>query len=467
MAHSLNRLGNWRLNVEHPMEALAHHHEALRIFQELDDKAGIAETLDLLGMASYLGGDLTRGTAYYQQAVALFRELDDRQGLASSLATLTMRGITYQTDTMIPTVRHVSEVIPDGDLAVQIARETEQRAAEAYALIFRASYLGPQGEYVGALEHAQQGLRIAEEIDHRQWMTAAHCVLGALYRDLLALSPAQQHLERALQLATEIRSFHWIHSARGHLASTYLLASELLQAERILRATPASTTLPQTLGQRLVWCACAELAQAQGNPLQALAIIEQLKTSAAQREDSRDILRLARMQGEALTALNRTSEAEVALLRVRKAALQQGALPLLWRVYLTLGKCYRAQRRYEAAEESFIAGYKVVEQLALNVPGGELRTEFLKHASGLLSLLTPPSPRRAAKRLYDGLTARECEVAVRIARGQSSREIAEALVISRRTVETHVGNILSKLGYTARTQIATWAAEKGLMKKDK
>lgn len=55
---------------------------------------------------------------------------------------------------------------------------------------------------------------------------------------------------------------------------------------------------------------------------------------------------------------------------------------------------------------------------------------------------------------------------MRIARGQSSREIADALVISARTVETHIGNILSKLGYTARTQIAAWAAEKGLAKKD-
>ena len=91
LAHSLNRLGNWHLNVERPLEALAHHQEALNIFQGLADQPGIAETLDLLGMTSYLSGDLLGGTAYYMQAVALFRELDDRQGLTSSLATLTMR----------------------------------------------------------------------------------------------------------------------------------------------------------------------------------------------------------------------------------------------------------------------------------------------------------------------------------------------------------------------------------------
>ena len=33
-------------------------------------KHGIAETLDLLGMTSYLGGDLVQGTIYYEQAIA-------------------------------------------------------------------------------------------------------------------------------------------------------------------------------------------------------------------------------------------------------------------------------------------------------------------------------------------------------------------------------------------------------------
>jgi len=56
LAHSLNRLGNWHLNLERPLDALQHHREALTIFQELHDQHGLSETLDLLGMTSYLGG---------------------------------------------------------------------------------------------------------------------------------------------------------------------------------------------------------------------------------------------------------------------------------------------------------------------------------------------------------------------------------------------------------------------------
>ena len=46
--------------------------------------------------------------------------------------------------------------------------------------------------------------------------------------------------------------------------------------------------------------------------------------------------------------------------------------------------------------------------------------------------------------------------------GQTNREIATALVISERTADAHVQNILNKLGFGARAQIATWATERGL-----
>ncbi|WP_185844647.1 LuxR C-terminal-related transcriptional regulator [Nonomuraea sp. WAC 01424] len=54
------------------------------------------------------------------------------------------------------------------------------------------------------------------------------------------------------------------------------------------------------------------------------------------------------------------------------------------------------------------------------------------------------------------LTPRELEVAGLIARGVRNKEIAARLVISPRTAEGHVEHILTKLGFTSRTQIAAW-----------
>ncbi len=56
------------------------------------------------------------------------------------------------------------------------------------------------------------------------------------------------------------------------------------------------------------------------------------------------------------------------------------------------------------------------------------------------------------------LTRREWEIARLVAQGHSNREIASALVIAQRTAESHVENILVKLGFTSRAQIAAWVA---------
>jgi DNA-binding NarL/FixJ family response regulator len=61
-----------------------------------------------------------------------------------------------------------------------------------------------------------------------------------------------------------------------------------------------------------------------------------------------------------------------------------------------------------------------------------------------------------------GLTKREREVVVLIAQGKSNREIAQAMTVGVKTVETYVMRIFNKLGFDSRVQVATWALEKGL-----
>ena len=75
-------------------------------------------------------------------------------------------------------------------------------------------------------------------------------------------------------------------------------------------------------------------------------------------------------------------------------------------------------------------------------------------AQAALDLLTVAAPPPRA----DGpLTARERDVVALIAQGKSNREIAAALVVGVKTVETYVTRILNKLGFDSRVQIATWA----------
>ncbi|MFE3001599.1 protein kinase [Nocardia sp. NPDC059246] len=65
----------------------------------------------------------------------------------------------------------------------------------------------------------------------------------------------------------------------------------------------------------------------------------------------------------------------------------------------------------------------------------------------------------AAEGVSAGLTKREREVADLVAEGLTNKAIAARLVISQRTAQGHVEHILTKLGFTSRTQIAAWSAE--------
>lgn len=66
----------------------------------------------------------------------------------------------------------------------------------------------------------------------------------------------------------------------------------------------------------------------------------------------------------------------------------------------------------------------------------------------------------------DRLTDREVEVLRLIAQGLSNRDIAEELVLSEKTVKTHVSNILAKLHLVDRTQAALFAVKKRLVELD-
>ena len=77
----------------------------------------------------------------------------------------------------------------------------------------------------------------------------------------------------------------------------------------------------------------------------------------------------------------------------------------------------------------------------------------------VLALAREQPAGKATKSGGAGLSKRELEVARLVASGMTSRAIAERLFLSERTVESHLEHILTKLGFSSRTQVASWAAE--------
>ncbi|WP_067174753.1 LuxR C-terminal-related transcriptional regulator [Microtetraspora niveoalba] len=104
--------------------------------------------------------------------------------------------------------------------------------------------------------------------------------------------------------------------------------------------------------------------------------------------------------------------------------------------------------------------------LAREESGGAVRFR-VPHAGAGLPSRPPgrdrplPGPCRTGD--LDGprvLTRREHEVAELVADGLSNREVAEKLVISKRTAESHMEHILAKLNFSSRTQVAAWVARR-------
>ena len=80
-------------------------------------------------------------------------------------------------------------------------------------------------------------------------------------------------------------------------------------------------------------------------------------------------------------------------------------------------------------------------------------------AIGDADSLTAGSGAGSRDREAGGLTKREQQIASLVASGLSNREIAEKLVISKRTVDAHVDHIFARLGISSRVQLTVWLRE--------
>src|SRR5262249_13711378 len=147
------------------------------------------------------------------------------------------------------------------------------------------------------------------------WLFAAHLALGVIALDLLALQRAREHLELALQAAHEPGLF-FTRIAAGFLASTCVAQRDFVRAEAVLAAALDPDTPMETRGQRLAWCARAEVGLAEGDWALALQVMDWLIATAGhiERYGEGCVPRLWHLRGAALAALGRLDEAEAALL---------------------------------------------------------------------------------------------------------------------------------------------------------
>ena len=150
-----------------------------------------------------------------------------------------------------------------------------------------------------------------------------------------------------------------------------------------------------------------------------------------------------------------------------EAATEHGVMARAYLALFDARVALRERRREEAQEKAreataaFKAMGLAVEEAYAREVGGNVKDAvdaFRKMgADAEVARLTATADSRATRRRGENnLTAREREIAALIARDMSNRQIAESLVISERTVETHIASIFGKLGISNRRDLAAF-----------
>jgi DNA-binding CsgD family transcriptional regulator len=109
------------------------------------------------------------------------------------------------------------------------------------------------------------------------------------------------------------------------------------------------------------------------------------------------------------------------------------------RALLALGVVRRRQRQKRAARDAIEAALTEFERL-----GAATWTEKARAELG----------RIGGRTRVEGLTPAECRVATLVAQGRTNREVAAALFLGQRTVETHLSHVYAKLGVRSRAELA-------------
>jgi DNA-binding CsgD family transcriptional regulator len=364
----------------------------------------------------------------------------------------------YYGDTFAPAALDPAESERDAEEAIRLAQMIDWPAGESFVRWELALWCGMRGDYARAFELASAGLRMAEDIGHRQWIAAGLCSLGAIYVDVLLPERARPLLERALHVSRELGSLVWGAYATARLAQTFTLERDFAKAFAVLEAELPPDTAMESATERQLWCARADLQLARGAAREALEIAERL---AASLDVGRVAPRLWILRGAALIGLRSFESAEALLTEAIRASQAVELRSQEWRAHATYARLLRLRGRRDEAEREVQLARTLVQGLAEPIPDESVRTGFLERATQQIPHSGVASERRTQKQASGGLTGREREVALLIGEGLSNRAIAARLVVSERTVETYVSNILTKLGFGARTQIAAWAATRG------
>ena len=321
--------------------------------------------------------------------------------------------------------------------------------------LFTASALAQvRGDFRRSTELSEEGLAIAREAGYAFGEARALLALGitAEWQGELDLAAARYETSRELMRGLEerVRLPHWTLVPVANLADVALLRGDpALAAELADEAVAGWRRAGYLWGIAQALGTAADAACELGNLTQAARLYDETLLLWLDSDDGRGIAgTLAGIAG----VVHRRGQSE-------RAARLLGAA---WGVAEALGVRYLAHHvhaeqvleavRTRLGDQAFEAAWNDGHALAIEQAVAEARRLLTASPAGQGSL---PSPRAASPRELDVLRL--------LVTGHHDREIAAALQLSPRTVQTHVGSLFAKFGVNSRVELTAVAVRRGLV----
>jgi non-specific serine/threonine protein kinase len=437
--HLVHQLGfNWSGRDLARLAGLeAEHDNARAALRWMIDRGEVESALQLAGDAAYYWqqhGYASEGRAWLSEILAL-------PGAANTAARAL--ALIYASTLVAEQGEYVT-ARPLLEEALNISRELGDGPTLAFAL-FRAAQLSWfRREFAAARQFADEGVSVGRALGLRN-LEGINLWQSAQATHDLEEPGAQALAERAVAIFSEVENPTMLGCALTTLAQVHLARGDLATARRLVdRAVATHPPELQGVAQMFSNVNLGWVATVQGDLMTAHAALVVALRMACDALGARarlvtpleGLAQLAAAAGQPVRALRLAGAA--ARLRSEYATPPTPTEVRQLQRWLTQARAALSQRDADAA-------WTMGEQLT---PEQAIREA--------LALETKSTPRWRA----DPLTRREREVALLVANGADTRDIAEQLVISQNTARVHIERILSKLGLHSRAQLAAWTVQR-------
>jgi predicted ATPase/DNA-binding CsgD family transcriptional regulator len=388
----------------HFQAGVEHMEAALALWREAVDDRGVSQALQRLGYYLVHLGDYERAPRLCEESVAIARRLGDPLALATALHSSAM---------VVFLLCQFQQSVAFSQEAGDLCREIGYIFGIAFTLRHQGRCAAELGDLTRAAQLAQESMEVSRSLGAKRDIAESYKDLG--HAALLAGDARQaiEMLHAAISMLRELRD-GWLIALCLH----DLAAVKTLEGTRVADPHATRHRRPDQAAHRFL--EAARLFAAAGTLREMAGIVFPLPYRAA-------------------------SERDLAILREQ---LGEARFEQAW-----------ADGRAMSLEQA------VEYAMAITAPTEPAPQEHPPRNPSAESDGRPQSARRTraeAETEVARLSRRERDVAVLVSRGLTNPQIAEALVLSERTVDTHVHNILGKLELSTRAQVAVWAVRHGL-----